>query len=173
MLVVGFVGLYQIRLRSIPVLSYAFLAWSLLSLIYLLPKQACAHCFYFGKLCHTGWGKVAAWLFPKRDEAAFERSLAYPRFFWFALRLVPPTLMSGFLAYQLLTKQLLSVVTMIMLVNYLVLIRLNLYYKAQTGCLLCKMRLECPGGRWAEKQIKPAAKSKTLSKYGLPPRSEG
>lgn len=165
MLVAGFLGLFPIRFWNRPVLSYGFLAWAVFSLVYLLRKQVCTHCYYYGKWCHTGWGKITGRLFPKRDEETFKQCLAYPKFFWGAFATLPVLAMAGFLGYQYVTKQLLSTLSIVMAANYLVAIYLNMSYNTQTGCLLCKMRSQCIGGRWAEKRIKPETKAKTRSKY--------
>jgi len=173
MLVVGFIGLYQIRIGNVPVLSWAFLIWSLLSVLYLLPRRACKNCVNYGKACHVGWGKLAAVLFSKGQERDFARSLTYPRFFLRSFFAVPPLVMLGFLVAQLAAGQSLSVLTMVMLVNYVVLIRLLMLYNAQTGCLVCGMRDKCPGGRWAERNIRPSAKSKVRSKHLATEQSHG
>lgn len=167
MLVAGFFGLFSIRFWNMPVLSYTFLVWALFSLVYLLRKRVCTHCYYYDKWCHIGWGKLAAWFFSKGDEETFKQCLAYPKFFWVAFAILPVLAMVSFLGYQYVTKQPLSALTIVMLANYLVAAYLNVSYNTQTGCLLCKMRSQCPAGRWAEKKIKPEVQAKTRSKYGV------
>ena len=48
--------------------------WPLLTLLWaavilgtqvLLKKHICSGCYYYGKTCHLGWGKLAAYMFPK------------------------------------------------------------------------------------------------------------
>lgn len=169
MLAAGFIGLLPLRVGGGPVASGVFVIWALVSLVWVVPRRACVHCCYCGRFCHTGWGKLAARLCARKDEAAFACSSTYPRLFRQAFMVLPPAAMLAWLGYQYATDQPWSVATVVMLFNYLVLVHLNASYRSQTGCLLCGMRRGCPEGRSAETRISPATKSKTRAKYGLAP----
>ena len=56
---VGFIGLYPLQLNNIPILSILFILYFLIVLIFTLRKHLCTHCYYYGKWCHCGWGKLS------------------------------------------------------------------------------------------------------------------
>jgi hypothetical protein len=66
--------------RLHQILGLAYVIYSLIALTLILPLSRCASCFYHGKACNTGWGKVAAYLFPKGDESKFVVNYSYSIF---------------------------------------------------------------------------------------------
>jgi hypothetical protein len=48
-------------------ISIATLVWAATVVVVqvLLKKHNCSGCYYYGKLCHLGWGKLSAWMFPQ------------------------------------------------------------------------------------------------------------
>ena len=53
---------WPVRVAGWPVLT---LAWALVVVVVqvLLKKHNCSGCYYYGKACHLGWGKLSAWMF--------------------------------------------------------------------------------------------------------------
>jgi hypothetical protein len=71
--------LWPIRVLGWPL---AAIAWAALVVFVqiLLKKHNCSGCYYYGKSCHLGWGRLSAWLFKQDsgDEKTGERlSLFY------------------------------------------------------------------------------------------------
>lgn len=54
-----------------PALAAVYLIWSLLALYVLVPRLVCAACAYYGRTCHSGQGRLAARLGPRRDPGTF------------------------------------------------------------------------------------------------------
>jgi cell division protein FtsW (lipid II flippase) len=52
-------------------LAIIYIVYSLVALTLILPLSRCASCFYHGKFCNTGWGKIAAYLSEKGDESKY------------------------------------------------------------------------------------------------------
>ncbi len=45
-------------------------------------KDGCVHCYYYGKVCHSGKGKLAPLMFKKGDPKVFcEKSVSFKDFF--------------------------------------------------------------------------------------------
>jgi len=36
-------------------------------------RNSCVNCYYFGKVCFSGWGKISPYLFNKGDSSAFSQ----------------------------------------------------------------------------------------------------
>ncbi len=69
---------YQLRAE----LSYIYIFYSFLAISLVLPLSRCIFCSYHGKYCNTGWGKVAGYLFPKRNEDKFSSGYDYMLFIY-------------------------------------------------------------------------------------------
>ncbi|MBU0574429.1 MAG: hypothetical protein ABIJ26_04520 [Candidatus Margulisiibacteriota bacterium] len=46
--------------NGIPALSILYTVFVLSMLGIVLRKHVCTHCYYYGKWCHCGWGKIAS-----------------------------------------------------------------------------------------------------------------
>lgn len=69
-------------------LAMIYIIYAVLALTLILLLSRCVNCFYHGKLCNTGWGKMAAYLFKKSDESKYVEYYNYAIFLHF-LWLVP------------------------------------------------------------------------------------
>ena len=127
---------WPIRWKGWPVVT---LAWAALVLVVqvLLKKHNCSGCYYYGRACHLGWGKLSAWLF-ERDSGRPETGM---RLSWFYV-LSPPT----FLVAGILTGTFLHVGVWhwLFLGAYVALNALSFPVRKK-GCSLCAMRAVCPG----------------------------
>jgi hypothetical protein len=63
-------GIYAL-LKLHYMLAILYIIYSIMALTLVLPLSRCVSCFYHGKLCNTGWGKTAAYLFKKGDESKY------------------------------------------------------------------------------------------------------
>lgn len=61
----GCVGMAAYRIGSIPWLSVTYALFTAVSLGFVLRKHLCTHCYYYGKWCHCGWGKLTEKMFEK------------------------------------------------------------------------------------------------------------
>jgi hypothetical protein len=61
-------------------LAIVYILYSLIALTLILPLSRCVSCFYHGRLCNTGWGRVASCLFKKGDESKYVEHYNYAIF---------------------------------------------------------------------------------------------
>ena len=58
--VMGFAMMWPLQVASMPVVSLGYGLFILVTVGWLLKVHNCSTCYYYGKWCHTGWGKYAA-----------------------------------------------------------------------------------------------------------------
>jgi hypothetical protein len=63
-----------------PALGIIYALYALYALTLVLPLSRCVNCFYYGRACNTGWGKVAAYLYGKGDESRYAEHYNYAIF---------------------------------------------------------------------------------------------
>lgn len=61
-------------------LAIIYVLYSMIALTLILPLSRCVSCFYHGKVCNTGWGRIAGYLFEKGDESKYEEHYNYAIF---------------------------------------------------------------------------------------------
>ncbi len=126
-----------------PALAIGYLAWSLLALYGLVPRLVCAACAYYGRTCHSGQGRLAPRLGPRRDSATFAARFRH-------MRLVGPVftlpLLAGLVALPLRFEWRLALLTVAFGVVGLGLTRV---VTLRLGCARCAQSATCParGGR--------------------------
>lgn len=118
-------------------LGIVYVLYSLIALTLILPLARCASCFYHGKVCNTGWGKVAAYLFPKGDESQFVAHYSYA-IFLHLLWLIP--LLASF--FQLLRNR--DVLALIIFFSYLFILLVERVTLKKLACTRCHQREFCP-----------------------------
>ncbi len=72
-------GVFILSLLS-PWAAGAYLGYSLICMYLVIPRFICTHCTYYGKICHSGQGKLAALLFSRRETDRFGDYFKYMRF---------------------------------------------------------------------------------------------
>lgn len=124
-----------------PVAGAVYLAVALIMVGVVLRKLVCTNCYYYGKWCGTGWGKLAALFFKEGEMERFGKSIG--------VKLAPMTY--GLLS---LIPIVLVVISMIMdftvfkAIVLAVLLLVSVYsgfLSRKKGCTNCKMKLACPG----------------------------
>ncbi len=117
----------------------ATVAWAAVVVIVqvLLKKHICSGCYYYGKTCHLGWGKLAACLFP-RDSGRRDTGV---RLAWFYVASPPLFVLVGLLVGALLPVSPSHWAT---LGAYVALNALSFPVRRR-GCGQCAMRAVCPG----------------------------
>lgn len=119
------------------ILGLAYVIYSLIALTMILPLSRCAGCFYHGKACNTGWGKVAAYLFPKGDESKYVTNYRYA-IFLHLLWLIP---LGG--AFLLLLRNR-NVLALSVFVGYVLILLLEKIILKKLACVRCHQREFCP-----------------------------
>ena len=118
-------------------LAIVYIIYSVIALILILPLSRCVNCFYHGKLCNTGWGRVAFYLFKKGDESKYVEHYNYA-IFLHLLWLVP--LLAALL--QLVRKR--DVLVLSILVIYLFILFIEKIVLKKLCCKKCHQKESCP-----------------------------
>lgn len=124
-----------------PLAAWIYLTFAVVMVGIVLRKLVCTNCYYFGKWCCLGWGKLSALFFKKGDIEKFAASLG--------IKLAPLTY--GLLSIIPIILIVISLFQSFLLIKLIVLILLLLvsFYSGalsrKKACADCKMRLVCPG----------------------------
>jgi hypothetical protein len=115
------------------------LAWagSVLVVQVLLKKHNCSGCYYYGKHCHLGWGKLSAWMFPP-DSGDARTGMRLSLFYIVS---PPVVLVSGVLVGVCLQV---GILHWLLLAAYVGLNTVTFPVRIR-GCRVCAMRQVCPG----------------------------
>ncbi len=138
LLVSGVVLTSLFRFQNIPVLSIGYLLFAAVMLLFVLRKHLCTSCWYYGKKCHCGWGKLAAKLY-KQNSGNIKIGGIGGNITWALIMLVP---LLSFVAYAILNKTVPSDWIGFGVFLGFVIINGGLHKKS---CTNCKMRAICPG----------------------------
>jgi hypothetical protein len=124
-----------------PIIAWVYLAVALIMVGVVLRKLVCTNCYYYGKWCSLGWGKLAALFFKAGDMEKFSKSIG--------VKLAPPTY--GLLSLIPIVLVIVSIVlefTVAKIIVLAVLLLVSVYsafLSRKRGCANCKMKLACPG----------------------------
>ena len=124
-----------------PLIAWIYLAVAVLMVGIVLRKIVCTNCYYYGKRCGVGWGKLSALLFKQGEIDKFDTSIG--------LKIAPLTY--GLLSLVPLICVIIALVqafTVPKIVVLLLLLAISLYsgfISRKKGCGNCRMRLICPG----------------------------
>lgn len=127
---------------GLPLLT---IIWAILVVVIqvLLKKHNCSGCYYYGKMCHLGWGKIAAAMFtPDSGSPKTGMKLA---FFYI---LPPPLIFVAALAYAIIKS---PAWVYWLVLSLFVILNAASFPVRKNGCGLCAMRETCPGSA-AKKQ---------------------
>jgi membrane protein YdbS with pleckstrin-like domain len=124
-----------------PVAAWVYLGVAVVTVFFVLRRLVCVNCYYYGKWCPTGWGKLTALFFRQGSVEKFSTSAG--------VKLAP-------IAYGLLSAVPIGLIIYALVkdvtapkVAVLVLLLLVSFYSGtmsrRTSCSVCKMRLICPG----------------------------
>ena len=130
-----------------PIAAWVYLAVALLMVFVVLRRIVCVNCYYYGKRCPIGWGKLAALMFKQGSMDKFATSIG--------VKLAPATY--GLLSLIPIGFVIAAMVQDFMAAQAIVLAEL-LVISAYSGatsrkksCMNCKMRYACPGCAGKEK----------------------
>ena len=124
-----------------PLLAWIYLLFAIVMVGIVLRKLVCTNCYYYGKWCCTGWGKLSALFFKKGNIENFDKSIG--------IKLAPLTYgLLSLIPVVLIVFSIIRGFTMSKVVVLLLLLLISFYSGAigrKKACANCKMRLICPG----------------------------
>ena len=131
------------------VAAWTFLAFAVIMVGVVLRKLLCTRCYYHGKWCGIGWGKLSALMFSRGDEAGFANCLGQKvaPITYGILTVVPVV----FLVTSMFDSGGLLVPKVVVLLLPLAVSFYSGTSSRRKSCSNCKMRLVCPGS--AAKQV--------------------
>lgn len=141
----GFFIMMKIHL----IVAFVYLAY-ILFLEYRLIKNHCVNCFYWGRVCGFGKGKLSAWLFKKGDNAKFcSGEMTWKDMILdFLVTLIPVVAGIILLLIDFDTVLLVSILLMMVLTTYG-----NSTIRGQLACKYCRQReLGCPAEKLFSKK---------------------
>jgi len=140
----GFTGILSLKIFEIPLISILYAIFIVVMLLFVLRKHLCTNCYYYGKRCSTGWGKLSSLMF-KEKSGNYELGIKLANITWALATLTPIigiiiSLFINFSGYKLALLLLFVVLTP---VNFL-------FHK--NSCKRCKLRNICPASMSKEKR---------------------
>lgn len=133
-------GAYLCKTISVT-LGLVYLSFGVLMVFFVMRVIVCKNCYYHGKFCHTGWGKLSA-LYCKQGEISqfgCGASGKLTPIFYASMTLVP-VIIGG---VSLVKK--FALIKMGVFVVFLAVSILSSYIFRKKACVQCKMRGLCPG----------------------------
>ena len=133
-----------------PALGWGYLALAVLMVGLVLRKLVCPNCYYYGKWCGAGWGKLSALTFKKGELAAFAdcTGARIAPAAWGSLALIP--LVAGAAVLAVSPEQR-TLAGPLLAAFFLYSLGQGSFIRKRT-CAACKMRLVCTGSAAKEEQ---------------------
>jgi hypothetical protein len=128
----GFAGIWKLQIYRIPFVSITYIIFIVIMLLFVLRKHLCTNCYYYGKRCNTGWGKIA--LIFRKNSGNYKTGTALAGLTWMLVTLIPVT---GFIII------LFSNFSLVLFVLFVLLTPVN-FIIHKKACETCKMRFICP-----------------------------
>jgi hypothetical protein len=124
-----------------PLVAWIYLAAALIMIFVVLRKLVCSNCYYYGKRCALGWGKVSALFFSQGsiDQFSTCAGIKAAPITYGLLTLIPLVLCIVALVQE---------ATILRVAVLVLLLAVSVYSGAigrKRACINCKMRLICPG----------------------------
>ena len=129
--------------------AWVYLVVALLMVFVILRRIVCVNCYYYGKRCPIGWGKLTALMFKQgsMDKFATSPGVKLAPMTYGLLSLIP---MGFVIAAMVQDFQVAQPIVLVLLVT------ISAYSGAASrkkSCMNCKMRLICPGAAVKEKKL--------------------
>ena len=124
-----------------PIIGKIYLFTAVFMVYFVLRKIVCTNCYYYGKMCSTGWGILAEHLFRKGNINNFRNSIGnkLAPITYFSLLIVPLILVLISIIREFTTLKFITLILLLLTSIYSSLIG------RKKSCRNCKMRLICPG----------------------------
>ncbi|UCB42337.1 MAG: hypothetical protein JSV77_07685 [Dehalococcoidales bacterium] len=125
----------------VPLAAWIYLPVAVVMVWVVLRRLVCIDCYYYGKWCGTGWGKLSAVFFKQGSLECFATGIG--------VKLAPITYgLLSLIPLVLVIIALIQAVTVAKIVVLMLLLLMSVYsgfISRQKSCVGCKMRLMCPG----------------------------
>ena len=133
---IGFLGMLPIQVHGFPILSVLYVFFLAIMLLLVLRKYLCTHCYYYGKRCNTGWGKLSSFMF-KKESGNYQLGVKLAGVTWILATLIPIIGMffALIVSYSTLRVGLLVLFILLTQINFVI---------HKKACNRCKMRFICP-----------------------------
>ena len=133
---IGFIGMMPLQIHGFPVISVLYALFLFIMLIFVLRKHLCTSCYYYGKLCSTGWGKLSALVFGK-DSGNYQLGAKLAGITWMLATFTP---VIGIIIALLINY---SLSNLLLLILFILLTPIN-FLNHRKACERCKMKFACP-----------------------------
>lgn len=137
--VIGFIGMSGFKISNIPYISIIYILFAIIMLGFVLRKHLCTHCFYYGKWCHCGWGKLSSVMY-KKSSGNIKVAIKTITPTWIILMVFPILIMILEMIFGMISFANISTV----LISYVIFVIVNGIIHV-SDCKICKMRYTCPG----------------------------
>lgn len=124
-----------------PLIAWIYLALAIIMVGIVLRKLVCTNCYYYGRWCSMGWGKLSALMFKQGNTEDFGTGIG--------LKLAPITygllMLIPIICVVISMVQGFTVSKVIVLVLLLLVSFYSAFISRKKSCTNCKMKLICPG----------------------------
>ena len=130
-----------------PIIGWIYLGAAVVMVYVVLRKLICTDCYYYGKWCHTGWGKLAALMFKRGDTENFCTGFRgkLPALTYGLMTLIPLICIIIAMIREFDIFQVAVLVLLILVAYY------SGFISRRQSCATCRMKYACPG--CAEKKV--------------------
>ncbi|RKY15058.1 MAG: hypothetical protein DRP63_07495 [Planctomycetota bacterium] len=133
---IGFVAMLPLQVFGFPIVSVLYALFLVITLLFVVRKHLCTHCYYYGRMCSTGWGCLSAAMF-KKDSGSYQLGVTLTGITWMFATVTPigGTILALVIDFSFLS--LLFLIVFILLTPVSIISHRN-------DCRKCKMRFVCP-----------------------------
>lgn len=132
----GTYSIKDVEYNNLPILSIIYLSFIIFMHVFFLRKHMCTTCFYYGKKCHIGWGKLACVF--KEESGNHEIGGIFSAITWIFIILFPFLIMCFQFWHSL------KLLKIVYIAPYVFLMAINSIFHRR-DCKRCKMRNICHG----------------------------
>ena len=122
-------------------LGLVYISCALIMILFVMRKLICTSCYYYGKTCHVGWGKLASFLYKQGQIEEFSTCIGQKiaPIFFALLALIP--LIFGLI----LIVNDFSIFNIVLFILLLCAILYSSVFARKKSCEKCKMKNVCAG----------------------------
>ncbi len=133
---IGFWGMWELKVFGFPLFSFFYAVFLIVMLIFVLRRELCTNCYYYGKRCSTGWGKLSSFMF-KKGTGNYKLGVKLAGITWGFASLFP---VLGIIVVLVINFSFKNLILLLLFVS-LTLINILIH---KESCKRCKMRFICP-----------------------------
>ncbi len=124
-----------------PLVGWIYLAFGFTMVLVVMRILVCKNCYYHGKRCHTGWGKLSALYCEQGEVERFGCGAggAIVPMFYGSMALLPLVLGT------ITTVKAFTLIKIIQLAVFLFIVVMSSFTLRKKACAVCKMKNICPG----------------------------